>query len=89
MATLKLPLNGHAVDETSIATVDDMVGAYKRSKYLAEQEVLRLVKTERAPVVIVMPSAPVGPYDVRPTPTGRVLVDAASGRMPAYVLKLK
>jgi dihydroflavonol-4-reductase len=85
VATLKLPLNGHAVDETSIATVDDMVGAYKRSKYLAEQEVLRLVKTERAPVVIVMPSAPVGPYDVRPTPTGRVLVDAASGRMPAYV----
>jgi dihydroflavonol-4-reductase len=62
-----------------------MIGAYKQSKFLAEREVKRLVADERIPVVIVKPSAPFGPGDVKPTPTGRLIVEAASGRMPAYV----
>ena len=85
VATLRLSPDGRPVDEGSLATIEDMIGAYKRSKFLAEREVLRLVEREGAPAVIVLPTAPVGPGDVKPTPTGRVLVEAASGRMPAYV----
>ena len=62
-----------------------MIGHYKRSKFLAEAEVDRLVAEAGAPVVIVNPSTPVGPRDLKPTPTGRMVVEAASGRMPAYV----
>jgi dihydroflavonol-4-reductase len=62
-----------------------MIGAYKQSKFLAEQAVKRLVIDEGIPVVIVKPTAPFGPRDVKPTPTGRMVVEAASGRMPAYV----
>ena len=62
-----------------------MVGAYKQSKFLAEREVKRLVVEAKSPVVIVQPTAPFGPRDVKPTPTGRMVVEAASGRMPAYV----
>jgi dihydroflavonol-4-reductase len=61
-----------------------MIGHYKRSKYLAEQVVLEAAK-EGLSVVIVNPSTPVGSGDVKPTPTGQVVLDAASGRMPAYV----
>jgi dihydroflavonol-4-reductase len=61
-----------------------MAGHYKRSKYLAEQEVLKFAK-EGLPIVIVNPSAPVGAGDVRPTPTGQVIVDFMKGRMPAYI----
>jgi dihydroflavonol-4-reductase len=61
-----------------------MAGHYKRSKYLAEQEVLKLAKAG-LPVVIVNPSAPVGTGDVKPTPTGQVIVDFMKGRMPAYI----
>ena len=62
-----------------------MVGHYKRSKYLAEQKVLELIEAAGAPVVIVNPSTPVGPRDIKPTPTGRIFVDTLRGRMPAYV----
>jgi dihydroflavonol-4-reductase len=62
-----------------------MVGLYKRSKYLAEAEVVRMVAERKAPIVVVQPSAPVGPRDVKPTPTGRTILMAAQGRMPAYV----
>jgi dihydroflavonol-4-reductase len=62
-----------------------MIGHYKRSKFLAEQVVDELVKTRGLPAVIVNPSTPVGPRDVKPTPTGRVIRDAAAGRLPAYV----
>jgi dihydroflavonol-4-reductase len=62
-----------------------MVGHYKRSKFLAEAEVRRLIARENLPIVIVNPSAPVGPRDIKPTPTGRMIVEAAAGRMPAYV----
>jgi dihydroflavonol-4-reductase len=62
-----------------------MIGAYKRSKYLAEQAVNRLVRQHNLPAVIVNPSTPVGPRDIKPTPTGRIIVDGARGRIPAYV----
>ena len=61
-----------------------IVSAYKRSKYQAEQAVLDLAR-QGMPVVIVNPAAPVGPRDIKPTPTGRMVLDAAAGRTPAYV----
>jgi dihydroflavonol-4-reductase len=74
-----------AVDETSRHTPQSVIGAYKRSKLVAEREVERLVREEGLPCVIVAPSTPIGPRDIKPTPTGRVIVEAASGRMPAFV----
>ena len=62
-----------------------MVGAYKRSKFLAEQEVQRLIRRHNLPAVIVNPSTPIGPRDIKPTPTGRVIVEAVKGKIPAYV----
>jgi dihydroflavonol-4-reductase len=85
VATLRVRGDGLPADETSEAELADMIGPYKRSKFLAEREVKRLAGKERCPVVIVNPSAPFGPGDVKPTPTGRMVVEAASGRMPAYV----
>ena len=64
---------------------DKIVGHYKQSKYHAEQAVLALVREHAMPVVIVNPSTPVGPRDIKPTPTGKMIRDAAMGRMPAYV----
>ena len=72
-------------DESSRPNESDMVSHYKRSKFLAEIEVDRQVSEEGAPVVIVNPSAPFGPRDIKPTPTGRIVIDAAKGRMPAYL----
>jgi dihydroflavonol-4-reductase len=71
-------------DESVVAEERDMIGHYKRSKFLAEQWVLEAARSG-APVVIVNPSAPVGPGDIKPTPTGRLVLDAVTGRMPAYV----
>jgi len=85
VATLGLTPDGSPADEDSPVSLEDMIGHYKRSKFLAEAEVKRLADEEGLPVVIVNPSTPVGPRDVRPTPTGRMIVDAASGRMPAFV----
>jgi dihydroflavonol-4-reductase len=85
VAVLGLKPDGSAADETTRATLDDMIGAYKRSKFLAEAAVRDLVRRERLPAVIVNPSTPIGPRDVKPTPTGRMIVEAASGRMPAFV----
>ncbi len=85
VATLGRTPDGSPADETTFATLEDMIGVYKRSKYRAEQEVGRLVREEGAPVVIVNPSTPVGPGDLRPTPTGRMVADAAAGRIPAYL----
>jgi dihydroflavonol-4-reductase len=79
------PILDTAATEASVARLEDAAGPYKRSKILAEAEVLRLVREEQAPVVIVNPSAPVGARDIRPTPTGRMIVDFLSGRMPAFV----
>jgi dihydroflavonol-4-reductase len=85
VATLGLHGDGSPADETTPSTLDDMVGHYKRSKFLAEAEVRRLVETRKLPAVIVSPSTPIGPRDIKPTPTGRMIVAAASGRMPAFV----
>ena len=84
VAALK-PGNGEAVDETSRHTLDSAIGAYKRSKLVAEREVERLIADEGLPAVIVAPSTPIGPRDIKPTPTGRIIVEAATGRMPAFV----
>jgi len=70
--------------ESTLVTLNDMVGPYKRSKFLAEREALR-AEREGLPVVIVNPSTPVGPCDYKPTPTGRIIVDFLNNRMPAYV----
>jgi dihydroflavonol-4-reductase len=85
VAVLGLHADGTPADEATPSALDDMIGPYKRSKFLAEQEVRRLVAESNLPAVIVNPSTPVGPRDVKPTPTGRMIVEAASGRMPAYV----
>ncbi len=74
-----------AVDESSRHTPESVIGAYKRSKLVAEREVERLIETHRLPAVIVAPSTPIGPRDIKPTPTGRIIVEAATGRMPAFV----
>lgn len=70
--------------ESTPVTLADMVGPYKRSKFIAEQEMLR-AEREGAPVVIVNPSTPIGSYDYKPTPTGRIIVDFVNRRMPAYL----
>ncbi len=62
-----------------------MTGHYKRSKFLAEEEVNKLIKEQSSPVTIVNPSTPVGPRDIKPTPTGRIVLDTIRQRMPAYV----
>ena len=72
-----------AVDETSRHTPQSVIGAYKRSKLVAEREVERLIRDRNLPAVIVAPSTPIGPRDIKPTPTGRIIVEAATGRMPA------
>ena len=77
------PEGGLGTEETPVV-FEQMAGHYKRSKYLAEQEVLKLAKAG-LPVIIVNPSAPVGIGDVKPTPTGQVIVDFMKGRMPAYI----
>jgi dihydroflavonol-4-reductase len=76
--------DGGSADETTPARLEDMIGAYKRSKFLAEREAEAWARRGLA-VVIVNPSTPVGDGDVKPTPTGRIIVDFVDGRMPAYV----
>jgi dihydroflavonol-4-reductase len=84
VATLGHRQDGRPADEHTPISLDDMVGPYKRSKFLGEREVRKLVE-RGLPAVIVNPSTPVGPHDIRPTPTGRLIVEAMAGRMPAYV----
>ena len=85
VATLAPQPGGHPSDETMALAEGDAVGAYKRSKVAAERIVLAMVGEGALPAVIVNPSTPIGPRDSRPTPTGRIIVEAASGRMPAFV----
>jgi len=85
VATMGLNKDKTPADETTPSGLSQMIGHYKRSKFLAEQRVLRLVDKEGLPAVIVNPSTPIGPRDIKPTPTGRVIVKAVSGKMPAYV----
>ncbi len=84
VATLELQDNSPA-DETRPLPEGKAVGPYKKSKVLAERLVEEMVKQHRLPAVIVNPSAPIGPRDVKPTPTGRIIVECACGRMPGFV----
>jgi dihydroflavonol-4-reductase len=84
VATIGIPADGTPGDEQTPNSLENMIGHYKRSKYLAE-EVAREAAREGISVVIVSPSTPVGPGDLKPTPTGQLVLDAAAGRMPAYV----
>ena len=84
VATIGLPADGTPGTEETPSTIADMIGHYKRSKFLAE-EVAREAARSGMAVIIVNPSTPVGPGDVKPTPTGQMVMDAAAGRMPAYV----
>jgi len=85
VATLKTRADGAPSDEKLPLDPDAAIGAYKYSKVVAERLVETMVGEHKLPAVIVNPSTPIGPRDVRPTPTGRIIVEAASGRMPAYV----
>jgi dihydroflavonol-4-reductase len=80
VGALGIPPDGTLGTEETPVTLDDMVGPYKRSKFLAEQVALEFARGG-LPVVIVNPSAPIGPWDVKPTPTGQMIVDAARGRL--------
>lgn len=84
VATLGIPPGGAEGDESTPVALADMIGHYKRSKFLAEQRVRELAASG-LPVVIVNPSTPLGPRDIKPTPTGRIVRDALAGRLPAYV----
>jgi dihydroflavonol-4-reductase len=84
VATIGIPADGTPGDEQTPNDLGAMIGHYKRSKFLAEQAAVEAARGGQ-PVVIVNPSTPVGPGDVKPTPTGQVVLDAAAGRMPAYV----
>jgi len=78
------PGNGTPGTEATPVTIGEMVGHYKRSKFLAEQVALEFAR-QGLPVVVVNPSTPVGPWDWRPTPTGQIVVDFLKGRIPAYL----
>jgi dihydroflavonol-4-reductase len=85
VATLKARPDGSSSDETFPLDPKLAVGAYKYSKVAAERLVETMIAEQGLPAVIVNPSTPIGPGDVRPTPTGRIIIEAAAGRMPAYV----
>ncbi len=84
VGALGIPKNGLPGTEETPVTLEEMVGPYKRSKFLAEREAERIGRLG-LPVVIVNPSAPVGPWDVKPTPTGRMIVDYLKGQMFGYI----
>jgi dihydroflavonol-4-reductase len=84
VATMGIPADGSPGDERTPVSLAAMIGHYKRSKFLAEQLVLGAAAAG-TPAIIVNPSTPVGPGDIKPTPTGQLVRDAAAGRMPAYV----
>ncbi|MEJ2031718.1 MAG: NAD-dependent epimerase/dehydratase family protein [Deltaproteobacteria bacterium] len=83
VATIGLPSAAWGCEETPVS-LKDMVGDYKRSKFLAEEVVLKFAE-QGAPVVVVNPTYPVGKGDVKPSPTGKMIVDFLQGRMPAYL----
>ncbi len=73
------------VDETAALSPEEAIGAYKRSKTMAERAVEEMILKDGLPAIIVNPTTPIGPRDIRPTPTGRILLDAARGKIPAFV----
>jgi dihydroflavonol-4-reductase len=85
VAALGRPHDGSLADEDTPTDEADFIGTYKRSKFLAERAVMDLVRQQALPAVVVNPAAPVGPRDIKPTPTGKMIRDAAAGRVPAYI----
>jgi dihydroflavonol-4-reductase len=85
VATIALRDDGRPADESIGLKVEEGIGAYKRSKIAAERLVEAMVADEQLPAVIVNPSTPIGPRDVKPTPTGRIIVEAARGRVPGFL----
>ncbi len=85
VATLGLFQDGTSATEETPSSIESMTGVYKRTKFIAEQLVKQLTDEHRLPLTIVNPSTPIGPRDIRPTPTGRIVIDTLQGRMPAYV----
>jgi dihydroflavonol-4-reductase len=71
-------------NESTEAKLEEMIGHYKRSKWMAEREALQAAK-EGLPVIVAMPTTPVGPWDWKPTPTGKIILDFLNGKMPGYV----
>jgi dihydroflavonol-4-reductase len=71
-------------NESTDAKLEEMIGHYKRSKWMAEQEVLEAARTG-FPAIVAMPTTPVGPWDWKPTPTGKIILDFLNGKMPGYV----
>src|SRR6185312_1476307 len=87
VATLKVTREGRVADETAPLSAEQAIGVYKRSKVLAERAVERMIAEDGLPAVIVNPSTPIGPRDVKPTPTGRIIVEAALGKIrERYIL---
>ena len=84
VATMNFSVDGVPIDEDTPVSLGDMVGHYKRSKFLAEQQAESAARGGQD-VIILNPTTPVGPYDAKPTPTGRIFVDFLNGRFPAYV----
>lgn len=85
VAALGWAPQGELADENTPTNEDDFIGPYKRSKYVSERVVMDMARQEGLPVVLVNPAAPVGPRDIKPTPTGKMIRDAAAGRVPAYI----
>ncbi len=85
VAALGLTGTDAPADESTPVREDGIVGIYKKSKFQAERVVREMVRAQGLPAVIVNPAAPVGPRDIKPTPTGKMILDAAAGRMPAYL----
>ncbi|MCG1042102.1 NAD-dependent epimerase/dehydratase family protein [Mycetohabitans sp. B8] len=85
VATLRVSGVTGPVDETTPADEASTIGVYKRSKVAAERIVEQMVAQQGLPAVIVNPSTPIGPRDIKPTPTGRMIVEAATGKIPAFV----
>lgn len=84
VATMGFKQDGTIVDENTPVSIDDMVGHYKRSKFLAEQAVIEAARAGQE-VMILNPTTPIGPRDVKPTPTGRIVVDFLNKKFPAYM----
>jgi len=84
VATMHFFKNGIVSNEDTPVSIKDMVGHYKRSKFLAEQEALHAAESGQS-VVILNPTTPIGPNDAKPTPTGRIFVDFLNRKFPAYV----
>jgi dihydroflavonol-4-reductase len=84
VATMHFRTDGLVINEDTPVSLKDMVGHYKRSKFLAEQEAIAAAKGGQS-VVILNPTTPIGPHDAKPTPTGRIFVDFLNGKFPAYM----